>query len=112
MSYSRVNDVNKGMFSMKKEKYMVLGVPLDHIRNSNEIRVAKAINEAIEEFPDFDKCSLCIEDVYALTLSRLPPCYVQPGSIVLHQTVESSEIEEMVRYAIRQVMEHPNHPKH
>ena len=95
---------------MSNEKYHVLEVPLENIRNSNELKVVKAMQEVLVEFPDFDKCSLCIEDIYALALSRLPPCYVQPGSIVLRQAVEVEEIREMVRFAIRQVMDHPNHP--
>ncbi len=93
----------------KSEKYMVLGFSLQKIRNFYEIEVVKQMNEVIDEFPNFDKCQLCIEDVYALSLKNIPPKYVQQGGMVLIREVSNSEIRRLIRNAIKIVTENPNH---
>jgi len=88
---------------------MLNGFPMENIRNKNETRVIKILKEVFLEFPDFDNCQLCIEDVYALSLKHLPAIYAQKGSIILKHDVSDEDIRVISRYAINQVMQRPRH---
>jgi len=79
------------------------------IRNRNELRVIKLLGEVLQETPDYLPESLDIEDIYALTLNRLPAHYVQEGSIVLHDPVDDTTIRDSLREAIRTVRQRPNY---
>jgi len=94
---------------MQKEDYEILGFSLERIRNTYEVKVIDVMKEEINNFPEFDRCQLCIEDVYALTLSRMPSTYVQPGSIVFRKEVSDEEVRDVVQYSIIQVMQQPKH---
>ncbi|MDT8445282.1 MAG: late competence development ComFB family protein [bacterium] len=93
----------------KKEKYEVNGHSLEQVRNICEILVVGSIRKLMPEYPAFDQCSMCIEDVYALSLSRLPATYAHAGSIILNREVSAQDVDDVVRYAILQVSEHPKH---
>ncbi len=81
----------------------------DKIRNRNEPRVLKHLRIILKEYPDYLPDTLDIQDIYALTLNKLPAHYVQQGSIVLHERVDDTMIRDCIREAIQKVRERPNH---
>ena len=93
---------------MKDEKLLVNGVDLTKIRNKNEVRVAKLLEQTLVEDQEFTPDSLDIEDIYALTLNLLPSRYRQLGSIVLSEPVKDAHIVSAIRRAMRTVRERPN----
>lgn len=94
---------------MNLDHYVVHGVPLEHVRNRNEIRVIHALQKVISEYADFDGCPTCVEDAYAAALSRLPHEYIQDGTFLAKSAVTDDEVELQVRKAIVRVMQHPRH---
>ncbi|MDF1593559.1 MAG: late competence development ComFB family protein [Desulfobacterales bacterium] len=82
---------------------------LYNIRNRNELRVIKLLWEILSEHPDYSPEDLDIEDIYALTLNKLPAHYVQKGSIVLHDPVDDTTIRDALRAAIQSVRQRPNY---
>lgn len=81
----------------------------DKIRNRNELRVVKHLRGILKEYPDYLPDTLDIQDIYALTLNKLPAHYVQEGSIVLHEPVDDTMIRDCIRDAIQHVRERPNY---
>jgi hypothetical protein len=79
------------------------------IRNRNELRVIKLLGEILQEHPDYSPEPLDIEDIYALTLNKLPAHYVQEGSIVLHDPVDDTTIRDSLRKAVQSVRQRPNY---
>lgn len=94
---------------MSNKDYYINGFSLEKIRNIYEVKVIKTIKEELNHFPEFDQCRICIEDVYALSLSRMPSTYTQPGSVILKKEISDEDIREIVRYAIFQVIQQPKH---
>ncbi|MCP4756257.1 MAG: late competence development ComFB family protein [Proteobacteria bacterium] len=94
---------------MENEKYVVNGTSLENIRNKYEIIVIEAMKEFIPEFPEFDNCPICIEDVYALSLSRIPSTYISNDNLILNDEKPDESIQEIVKYAIYHVMSQPKH---
>ena len=95
---------------MDSETFYQFGsTSLYKIRNRNELRVIKLLGEVLQETPDYLPESLDIEDIYALTLNRLPAHYVQEGSIVLHDPVDDTTIRDCLRAAIQAVRQRPNY---
>jgi hypothetical protein len=92
--------------------YGIDGHDLGRVRNRYELRVIEALRAALPKQVDFCGCTLCIEDVYAITLNRIPAHYIQTGAIVLHPPdVGPDQIEAHVRSAIDQVRAQPKHPR-
>lgn len=95
---------------MKKEDYLINGHSLYEIRNYNEIEVVKILKEVLSEDPEFCGCSLCLEDVYALSLNMLPAKYIQPSSILFPKDkLPAKEIEAVIKKALARVKENPSH---
>ena len=92
---------------MAKKNYEVNGVPLDQIRNRNELRVIKLMPIVLSEFLDYKPDYLDIQDIYALALNNLAPRYIQQGSIVMREPVKDDEIIRELRLAIRKVEMQP-----
>lgn len=89
---------------------MVNGVSLETIRNRFEVIVIRLMKRFIPQFPDFHQCPTCIEDVYALALSRIPSVYMKDSSLVFEDEAMIREnVEEIVKYAIFQVTSNPKH---
>ena len=95
-----------------RQKYVVLGVDLYHVRNRNDQRVAKSMGEVIEQkklegllTPED------IKDIYAYALNQLAPRYTQQGTIVLRDPVRKEEVDEIVGEAIALVMNNPKNAK-
>lgn len=89
--------------------YTFGNMSLYKIRNRNELRVIKLMGEILAEYPDYSPEALDIEDIYALTLNKLPSHYVQEGSIVLHDPVDDTTIRDALREAIQSVRQRPNY---
>lgn len=95
---------------MENDDYTINGTSLRDIRNRYEVIVIRLMKKNIHQFPDFDNCPVCLEDVYALALSRIPSIYVKDGSQVFDDDESMTEnVEEIVKYAIFQVMSNPKH---
>ncbi|MDQ7835112.1 MAG: late competence development ComFB family protein [Humidesulfovibrio sp.] len=88
---------------MAQKKYEVAGVPLDNIRNRNELRVIKLLPQVLAEHLDYHPSYLDIQDIYALTLNNLPPRYRQQGTIIIHESVSDEEIIRELRNAVNHV---------
>jgi len=91
-----------------REKYVVLGVDLYHVRNRNEQRVVKRMSETIAEKRLENRLSSeDIKDIYAYALNQLESRYTQQGTIVLRDPVRKEKIDRFVAEAITLVMTHP-----
>jgi len=88
---------------MAQKKYEVAGVPLENIRNRNELRVIKLLPQVLAEHLDYHPSYLDIQDIYALTLNNLPPRYRQQGTIIIHEPVSDEEILRELRNAVNHV---------
>lgn len=95
---------------MEKEKYEVFGVSMAGIRNKNEKKVIQFMNELIPQFPEFDYCTICLQDVYALCLNQLSPRYMQEGTIVLKKDLRDDDYRDVVETAVNTVIKNINHP--
>ncbi len=95
---------------MNEKKYLIGNVNLMNIRNVNEVKVVETMKRLLPDHPKFDSCMLCIQDVYALSLNKIAPKYVQEGTVILRKKDERALIEGAVRSAIDMVTEKPNHP--
>lgn len=82
---------------------------LRRIINKNEKRVAVAMELLLGDMDDWSPETLDIQDIYALALNRLPPRYVQDGTIVFNEPVKKEEIERVVKEAIGIVKDSPNY---
>ncbi|MDX2471285.1 MAG: late competence development ComFB family protein [SAR324 cluster bacterium] len=91
------------------EKYIINGHSLESVRNRNEIIVIEAMREILPTEAHISNCSLCIEDAYALSLSRIPPTYTHKGSIVLKPEYSKEEIFEVVQNVVRIIADKPKH---
>jgi hypothetical protein len=94
---------------MKEDDYIVNNVSLANVRNLYERMVIDLMQKLIPEFPEFDNCRICIEDVYALSMSRIPATYVHTDSFERQSTDEDDSVREIVRYAIYHVIGQPKH---
>ncbi|MGK5095089.1 late competence development ComFB family protein [Deltaproteobacteria bacterium TL4] len=92
-----------------EDKYKIGNVSVYKIRNRNEVRVVDLMPRVLEEFFEAEPDPLDIEDIYALVLNKLPPRYVQMGSIVLREDVSDHEIIEAVKSAAMTVISNPKH---
>ncbi len=95
---------------MKKEKYETFGVNLANVRNAWEVKVIKCMNEVLPEYPEFDYCTICLQDVYALAMNQLTPKYVQQGTVLLKKEYTNDDFKDIVEVAIQKVLDKPNHP--
>ncbi|MBT6501106.1 MAG: late competence development ComFB family protein [Deltaproteobacteria bacterium] len=94
---------------MKNNNYLINGICLENVRNGYELVVIELMKKLIPEYSEFDNCPICIEDVYALSLSRIPATYFRKDSPLSLDANPDENVEEIVRYALFQVMNQPNH---
>jgi hypothetical protein len=71
--------------------------------------VIKHLPDILEEYPDYEPDTLDIQDIYALTLNKLPACYGQEVSIVLHEPVDDTMIRDKTREAVQTVRQRPKY---
>ena len=91
----------------KPTEYKIGAVSVERIRNRNEKRVIRLMPEVLAEFLDYRPEDIDVEDIYALTLNRLPPRYVQRGTIILREPLTDEEIRREIRLAVEQVEKNP-----
>lgn len=92
------------------QRYEVNGVPLERVRNRQELRVIEHMRAILPRVSGFCGCELCIEDVYAASLSQLPPQYIPLGSFAPRKDHgQEADIAAVVRRVIDKVRTRPNH---
>ncbi len=97
---------------MKADVYSIKGYSLKEMRNENERGVCRQIEKMIEkdEYKDMCFCGVCLEDIYGLTLNKLPPKYKHSRTLMLKKyKVSESDIQEAIQYAMDIVGKSPNH---
>ncbi len=93
----------------KTDKYTSFGVSLENVRNAWETKVIKCMDKVLPDFPDFDYCSICIQDVYALAMNQLNSKYIQQGSVMIKKEYNSNDFRDIIEHAVEKVMKKPNH---
>ena len=93
--------------SIFRDKYKMGDVDFFNIRNRNEGRVIKILQEYLQRKGNPLISDKDLQDIYALALNVLPPRYTQRGTIVLRDPVTKREIFEAVEDAYDQVVERP-----
>ena len=88
--------------------FAALGLDFHSIRNRNEERVIRFLPEVLAEFHHYSPSRTDIEDIYALTLNKLPARYAQPVSLVIEEPVRDDMVRETLRDAICTVRARPN----
>ena len=77
-------------------------------RNRNENRVLAMLGEVLESYADFTPTRIDAEDIYALTLNKLPPRYVQKITFIMNEPVSDELIREKIREAVAIVRSRPH----
>lgn len=93
--------------------YEVNGHKLDQIVNYNEIMVLEVMKGLYKADSTVCKCSLCVEDIYALSLNKLPPRYIQSTNADIYINsrgfVGLDEVKKEVMEAAKKIKEKPAH---
>ena len=89
---------------------------LSGIGNINEELVIELMEKILGADKNICKCQLCIEDIFALSLNRLTPLYVQSTfkestfkGYDLTKILDREKVKKVVHEAIHQVSRHPHH---
>jgi len=89
---------------------------LSEIVNINEELVIQLMEGIFNENPSLCRCSVCIEDIYALALNQLKPLYVQAtfkekasSDAELMKRIDMVHVEKIVRAAVDKVSKNPYH---
>ena len=85
-----------------------MGLDFHSIRNRNEERVVSLLPGVLAEFRHYRPSQTDVEDIYALTLNKLPARYAQAVSLVIREPVSDEMIRETLRDAICIVRSRPN----
>ena len=98
------------------ENRFLFGYDLSGINNINEELVAELMEKVLNEDKAICKCQLCIEDIFALSLNKLKPLYVQSTfkettfkDYDLTKILDREKITETIQEAIQRVSRHPHH---
>jgi competence protein ComFB len=101
------------LFSRDGIDYTIEDCSVGDIINYSEIPAIKIIREILKENASFCRCSICIEDVFALTMNSLPPRYIQITSsekyINSQSFIDETTIWNNAMKALEKVRENPNH---
>ena len=89
---------------------------LSDIVNINEELVIDLMEAIFNENQSLCRCSVCVEDIYALALNQLKPLYVQAtfkekasSDAALMKRIDMAHIETVVRAAVSKVSKNPYH---
>ncbi|MDR0466931.1 MAG: late competence development ComFB family protein [Deltaproteobacteria bacterium] len=93
--------------SIFRDKYKMGHVDFFNVRNRNEGRVVRVIQELLHAKGSPKVSSKDLHDIYALALNALPPRYTQRGTIVVDDPVKKAEISSAVENAYVIVLERP-----
>lgn len=93
--------------------YTIEGNSLAEIVNINERTVLKIMREIYAADPALCRCSMCVEDVYALALNALPPRYIQSTSLEVYEAsrrfIPREQVRAKVLAAVTKVQAAPKH---
>jgi hypothetical protein len=78
-----------------------------NIRNRNEGRVIRVLQELLEAKGNPKVSNTDLQDIYALTLNALPARYTQRGTIVVDDPVKKADIRTSAEVAFVIVLEQP-----
>ncbi|MDL2279386.1 late competence development ComFB family protein [Desulfovibrio sp. OttesenSCG-928-G11] len=92
-----------------REKYIVAGTDLYYLRNRNEKRVIRCLNDTIKRLQIKSLTPESVADAYALALNQLPARYTQRGTIVLRDPVSKAAVEKAVSSALERVLNRPKY---
>lgn len=92
--------------STSKNRYSITGVEVSDVRNRNEPRIAKKLEDAIVNF-GATLTPQAVRDAYALALNLLPARYKQSDTIVLREPIRESHLDDAVNRALKQVIQQP-----
>jgi hypothetical protein len=90
-----------------REKYIISGVDMYHVRNRNEQRVVKRLGAYLESMELTGLSPETIKDAYAYALNNLPARYTQRGTIVLRDPLRDSTIDATIEQALAHVIKNP-----
>ncbi len=100
--------------NMKKKN--LFGYDMTEIKNINEELVIEILNEVMSDDKSICRCQLCIEDIYALSLNKLPALYVQSTfkentfrGYDLTKILDREKVEKAVFDAANKVSKNPYH---
>lgn len=101
------------MITRDEIDYLIANHSLLDIVNFNEYAVLAAMRDIYGEDGSLCRCSLCVEDIYALSLNSLPPRYIQSTSVHTYEKsvhfISQDDVADRVREAATKVKERPNH---
>ncbi len=89
----------------------ILGQDLENVYNLNEDAVAEAIERVLADYDSMCKCRMCLEDVFALALNKLPAKYIQSyyPTHDIAKLLDKKQVEKSVKAAVKQVEKSPHH---
>ncbi len=89
----------------------ILGHDLENVYNLNEDAVAGAIERILNGDDGVCKCRMCLEDIFALALNKLPAKYVQSyyPTRDITELLDHEQIEKAVKAAVKKVAKSPHH---
>lgn len=94
----------------KNIKYVIDGYSLEGVRNRHETRVVEIMKEEIPKTTKFCGCTICIEDVYAMSLNSLTPRYQHTHTVVLdYKGEDNAALKKIIIDQIKEVSKSPNH---
>ena len=89
---------------------------LSAIKNINEELVIELMEKLLGEDENICRCQLCIEDIFALSLNKLTPLYVQSTfkestfkGYDLTKILDKERVIKIVLEAINKVSRNPHH---
>ena len=98
------------------EEKILFGCDLSSIENLNEELVIEIMEKIINDDNTICKCQLCIEDIYALSLNKIKPLYVQSTfkestfkGYDLKKILDKELVGKAINDAIATISRNPNH---
>jgi len=93
--------------------YDVAGHSLAEIINFNEDGVLRAMRKLYAGDAALCRCSICVEDIFALALNTLPPRYIQATSVHTYEGsrnfIPAEQVTAVVAESAGKVKARPNH---
>lgn len=94
----------------------LFGYDLSEISNLNEELVIELMEKVLDENKSICRCQLCIEDIFALSLNKLKPLYVQSSTregifkeYDLTKILDREKVKEAILEAVNRVTRYPHH---
>jgi competence protein ComFB len=101
---------------MNMEEKKLFGYDLSAIKNINEELVAEMMETILKDDDTICRCQLCIEDIFALSLNKIKPLYVQSTfkestftGYDLTKILDRDLVGKAIHEAITKVTRNPHH---